>query len=247
MTGMLGLPPHVVQVAKRLALVVASVLVALALGACGGADRHVESATAVAPPPRDARSQPFPDDPRSWGRFHSKRFAMTIPLPDGRAWRIDDHTRPTLMATHPRTGSELVVSTWIEPDLVNRQRCEERARATGLVPEAPLSTVPRTSREPPPPPLHTVSDEVTVGPDAYDTRLWIAIAPGANESSPITGHVFAFGAYVHKCLFFHFTTEVPGAKDEDVLGDRLATARVRVFGALKLDDFDTVPRQRSGQ
>ena len=213
------------------------VLAAVAISACAGSDRHVESAPAAPPRAADASTQPFAADDKGWGRFHSKRFGVSIPLPDGRAWRIDDHSRPELFATHAPTRSQLVLESWFEPDLMNRQRCEERARARGLAPTE------NDARDV----LRTVSDEVVTAPDAYDTRLWVAIAPGTNESAPLTGHLFAFGAFLRKCLLFHFSTEVPTGKDEIALGDRLAAARVRIFDGLKLDDFDSVPREKSRQ
>ncbi|WP_394851176.1 hypothetical protein [Pendulispora rubella] len=173
-------------------------------------------------------------DTNHWGAFHSKRFGLTLPVPEPKNWAVDDHSQRDLMVRHPKTRSFVQVYATTEPSLVNRQRCEERARALGIVPETAASKVTA---------LKTVEDEATVGPGAYDTRIWVAIAPGATDKDPIVGHVFAFGGYVRKCLFFHFQTEVASARDESALSARLALVRTRVLGSVALDDFDSVPKE----
>ncbi len=204
-----------------------ALIVALSFAGCGGAG-HVETPT-VGPAQSDATAANFSDEEHDWGKFHSKRFAMSVPLPDARAWKVNDHTRPELVGTHDKTRSSLVVYRFDGPELMNRQRCEEKARELGLVPTGEL---------------HPVDDEVTVGPEAYDTRVLVEIHVGKNERAPITGHVLAFGAYVRKCLFVHFTSEVLSAKDESVLSARLATFRTRVLDRITLDSFDDVPREK---
>jgi hypothetical protein len=174
-------------------------------------------------PPVLAASAPepeaFPREETRWPKFHSVRFRVTLPLPDGKAWKIDDHSQPELNAAHDATRSHLVFSMWNEHDLMNRARCEEKARERGYVPAD----------------LATVEDTVTVGPEAFDTRIWVAIKPGANAEAPVKGHVFAFGAFLRRCLFVHFESEVPNGKDEEVLSSRLALVKVRLVGAIALD------------
>lgn len=209
--------------------------VALLLAAC---------APAVDDPPRapaagtakGAQAVP-PDAPElsesSWGSFHSQRFQLTLPLPEGKAWRIDDHREPELTARHEATSSRIVLSIFREDDLMNRNKCREAAKRRGLVSEEGLSLV---------------ADEVTVGPEAYDTRIWIALgdpavagarhrAPAPSAPAKLMGHVFATGAFLRTCLFFHFATEVPraGAAEEAVLSHRLAVARTKILGAIRLD------------
>jgi hypothetical protein len=120
---------------------------------------------------------------------------------------------------HEATRSRLVLATWNERELMNRARCEERARARGLVPAD----------------LETVEDSATVGPEAFDTRVWVAVRPGKTAEAPVSGHVFAFGAFIRRCLFVHFESEVPTGKDEEVLSSRLALVKVRLVGALVMD------------
>jgi hypothetical protein len=57
------------------------------------------------------------------------------------------------------------------------------------------------------------------------------VAPDA----PVGGHIFAFGAFIRQCLFVHFESEVPSAKEEEVLSSRLALVKVRLVGAIALD------------
>ncbi len=186
----------------------------LATAACGPAP----SAARAPAPPKVAAPEAFPREEARWPKFHSARFRVSVPLPDGKLWRVDDHTQPELRAVHPATGSRLVLSAWSESELMNRERCEERARNRGLVEES----------------LSTVEDAVTVGPDAYDTRVWVAVKPGKDTSAPVVGHVYAFGAFIRRCLFLDFATEV-AAKDEEALSSRLALVKVRVVGGLTLD------------
>lgn len=175
----------------------------------------------------------YPADDASWGRFHSKRFLLAFPLPDGKAWRIDDHSRPSLIAIHEATSSRVAVLTTQEDDLVNRQKCEARARDLGWV----------TSKT-----LTTVEDQITIGPEAYDSRIWVAL-DAARPGGALEGHVYLFGAFIRRCLLMHVSTAVPSAKDEEVLSERLALARARIIRGLTIDpprttDDATVPRDK---
>ncbi len=69
------------------------------------------------------------------GEFVSARFGLKLALPDGKSWRIDDHGGNWLIATHAGAASELVVRTWREEAVMNRGRCEERARLWRKIPE----------------------------------------------------------------------------------------------------------------
>jgi len=203
--------------------VLALLLTVVALSACGD--------PAPAPPPRTAATAPastaprYPADDASWGRYHSKRLQLSFPLPDGKAWRIDDHSRPSLFALHEATGSRISVITTQEDDLVNREKCEARARALGWVTSTTLTTV---------------DDETTIGPEAYDSRIWVAL-DAAKQGGGLEGHVYLFGAFIRRCLLVHVSTRVASPNDEDVLSERLALARARIVRGLTIDP----PRVRS--
>lgn len=191
------------------------------------------SRTSSEPPPAARRSAEYPTDDKAWGRFHSRRFQLTVPLPDGRAWRIDDHSRPSLFAAHEATQSKLWLLATREGELVNRQKCEARARELGWVPAGPLATI---------------QDEVTTGPEAYDSRVWVAIDAG-KPGGALEGHVYLFGGSIRRCLVVHLATRVASAAEEDVLSSRLAAASARVIRGIALDpprtsDDAEVPRDK---
>jgi hypothetical protein len=201
-------------------------IAALAIAGCAETPSRVEAPNAAAQPSEPAL--PFPEAESAWGRLHSLRFHLSVPVPDRAMWREDDRSRAELLAAQASTRSKLVVLVEPQPALVNRQRCEARARELGLVPTATL---------------RTVEDAITVGPEAYDTRVWVAVETSKTESGPIVGHVLAFGAYVRKCLFVHVTSEIASGRDESVLSQRLALARVRMVGGITMDNFQEVPRE----
>ncbi len=199
-----------------------ALVAALALAACGPA--VVEQKPAQPPPAQDGSS--LLDSSPRWPRFVSTRFGISLALPDGKAWKVDDHTKPFLWATHEASQSSLVVRAWSDDDLMSRQRCETRARELGIFPDAELETV---------------ADDHVAEPPAYDTRLWIAIDPRGSRG--LVGHVIAVGGYVRRCIFFHFETVVAAGK-EDVLTSRLALARARIFKGVELGSIDAVERER---
>jgi hypothetical protein len=167
-------------------------------------------------------------DTRPLPRFHSKRLALSVPLPDGAHWRIDDHSQPELVATHAATHSRVRVAIFRTEELVGRTQCEALARERKLVPEGEL---------------HTLEDEVTVTQQEFDTRVWVALQPGGGPDRPLAGHVLAFGGFLRKCYVFAFSTEVRGAAEEGELSSRLAYARARILGGLEMDPFGTVSRE----
>ncbi len=156
--------------------------------------------------------------------FHSTRFGLSVPLPDGKSWRIDDHKAPVMRATHEATHSTVEVAVWREEELVNRAKCEQHAYEKGLAKE---------------PAGEEVSTELASYPPGFDTGVWIG---ADHDATTITGQLVAFGAFIHKCLYFRFETKAD-LKDADVVSDRLAFVRLRVFGGLTLDSFE-VPKER---
>jgi hypothetical protein len=164
-------------------------------------------------------------------RYHSARFELTVPLPDGRGWKIDDHKTAMLVATHAATDSTFTLGMSGEPDLMNRQRCEALAHTRGLVHDADLQTV---------------ADEVIVGPGPYDTHIVVAALPGTTPHRAVSGHVFLFGSYIRKCLFAHYETLQRPGEDEATLSARLAVARLQILGGIGVETFskpDVVPKR----
>lgn len=190
----------------------------LLLAACGDG--------AAKPPPKapDLVTKPAHPpgfDAATWGTFHSKRFNVSVQLPDGKSWKIDDHKTADMVATHAATSSQLTIRAEYEAGLMNRARCEERAVALGVEPADAATR------------FTTVEDEAWVGPESYDSRVWVAVEAGRPDGG-VVGHVFLFGSSVKRCLLLHFTTQVP-AKEEELLATRLAIAEERIVKAIKLD------------
>ncbi len=171
----------------------------------------------------------FPNEPAELLRYHSVRFKLSVPLPDGHAWKIDDHHDRALVANHAPTRSTLTVLAWSEPELMSRQKCQARATEMGLL-----------SLEDP----HTIEDQTTVGPDAFDSRIWIVLEAGRSPTAALRGHALLIGGYIRKCLLVHYATDVATEKDEPMLTSRLAVARLRILGGVRMEPFDEPPRAR---
>ena len=204
--------------------------------ACAPGQALLESAVLCgcsSTPPRPTEASPrvaalgFPDDASPMARYHSKRLAASVPLPDGRDWRIDDHSQPELVATHAPTRSKLVVAVFHSDELVGRSQCEALSRARKLLPSGDL---------------HTLEDEATVTQQTFDTRVWVAVEPGSGPDRSLVGYVVALGGFLRKCFAFVFSTRIDNAIDEPVLSSRLAFARARVLGGFELDAFGALPR-----
>jgi hypothetical protein len=198
-------------------------LLLLALAACGTA------APAVSIPPNKPVAASFPDDARPLPHYHSARLALSLPLPDGHAWQIDDHSSAELVATHAATRSRVVLATFRADALVGRSQCEALAHDRRLVPLVAD--------------LQTLEDVSGITQETFDTRTVVAVVPGAGPDQPLVGHVMAFGGFLRKCFVFDFSTEVDGAADEPILSARLAYARARILGGLVLDPFAAVQRE----
>jgi hypothetical protein len=206
------------------------VLVAVvSFAACGGAPANTEAPlTSESAAPIAAVAAGFPDEPKL-AHFRSKRFGMTVPLPDGRGWKIDDHTRPELVATHAATNSRLVVSLIHTDEPMNRQKCQQLAHDKKLVADARL---------------HPIEDTVVVGPESYDTHVVVAIVRPDLPGEPLVGHVFAFGGVLRSCFVFDFSTAVASENDEQALSARLAIARTRVLDGITIPPFGQIQEEK---
>jgi hypothetical protein len=209
---------------KRPLAVLFTAAVGFGSTACGGATPAVQTANVG---PQESSIAPFPEDAPSWSGVHSARFAMTIPLPNADKWRVDDTSRAEMIAVDGTTRSTLVVMREVESGLVNHAKCEQRAVELALEPERAM---------------RTIEDVILTGPEAYDTHVKVEIEPRGSEGV-LVGHLFAFGAYVRRCLFVHMTTAVPSERDEETLSQRLAVARVKLLGGIRVDELEAVPRE----
>lgn len=154
-----------------------------------------------------------------------------LPLPDGHAWKIDDHTRFELQAVHAASESRVTVRLVQDAgELTNRSKCEQKALDEKFVKDFRMSVV---------------EDQEGIDKDGWDAHVLVAV-----EKTPtgLAGHVMSFSSFIRKCLWFHFETHVKdgggGNRAEEELSDRLALARTKVLGEIALDMLGTVPRQR---
>jgi hypothetical protein len=154
---------------------------------------------------------------------------VSVPLPNGKAWRIDDHSTPNLLATHAPTRSRVLVAVLRTEQLVGRQQCEALALEEKLVPAVQMQTV---------------EDAVEVRQEVFDARVEVGVLPGRGPGDPVVGHVMAFGGFLRKCFVFDFVTEADGPGSEDAVSQRLAVARARILGGLRVDPFGVVERER---
>jgi len=196
---------------------------AVALLAC-------EPALPPAPPPPLA-PPPAPAPPPAFatgaaGVFRSERFTLRLPLPDGRAWRIDDHGGTWLTATHAASASTLIVRSWNEDGRATRARCEERARLWRKLPERAGADI--------------VQDRSIAAPAGFDTQLLVGLVPG-KPGAPLGAFALALGAHVHRCFVWSYATTAEGPSAERVVGERLATMVEASLSKVALDS-ELAPR-----
>lgn len=205
-----------------------SVALAVALSA-GCAANH---GALAAPSRAEAPAAPAAFEQGGVGTFHSARFELSLSLPDGRAWRIDDHRSPWLVATHAATASTLRARVWNEQGLASGERCLATARAWD-------ASIPDVAG------LEPVDvRRVSIRGSDMSARVVAAVAPSA--SGALDGWVAVVGASNRRCLLVVYATEATGSGATRALGERLATMTEGFAGALAFDRPFEVPRERRG-
>lgn len=206
----------------------AAAIVALSLlaGCAGGGATPAASAKTTTA----ANAAPADFDEGRWGKFHSARFELSIGLPDGHAWRIDDHRSPWLVATHAPTDSTLRVRTWSESELASNDRCLATARSWD-------ASIPRLDAERP-------VDERQAPIRGSDMTAHVVADIRPDPTGAIGGYVVAVGASIRRCLLVVYTTRASGRDAPRVIGDRLATMVEGLAKTLAFDRSFDVPRER---
>jgi hypothetical protein len=212
---------------RRTALLLASGALALGAASCG----PPPAPPPVVPPPPLVPAAPAPKalGEKPWGEFRSVRFGLRVPLPDGKAWRIDDHGMSWLVASHPETGSTLSIRLWHDEGgtAAGRKGCEEAARVWRKLPDRDGADI-------------VEKRAVNVPPD-FDTQVEVGVVaplPVRNAKAPpdLKGFVMAFGGRAHRCFAYVYITSAGGPGAEAVLGERLATMAQGSLGALKIEN-----------
>jgi hypothetical protein len=169
-------------------------------------------------------------DGTRWGTFHSKRFELSLPLPDGSAWRIDDHASHWLRADHEATRSVLWVRSWPEEQLVTRKDCYARARdwnpSLPDIDGAPL-----------------IDDRVRRLWNESDARVAAGMRASDRSSPRERGFVVAVAGELRRCMVVVFETEATGEGAPLAIADRLAFVSDRVLPKVRLDPSLAPPRQ----
>ena len=165
-----------------------------------------------------------------WGSFHSKRFELSLGLPDGAAWRIDDHRSAWLRATHGPTQSSLLLRSWTEEANVTKKSCYTRAREwDARLPD--LDTGP------------LVEDKMRKLLGDRDARVAVGVMVGEGAEPAIGGFVVAIIGDVRRCTLLAFQTQASGPSAQDEVADRLAIVSDRVLPSMKLDQSFTPSRE----
>jgi hypothetical protein len=176
------------------------------------------TAVEVVPARAETPIDPFPvpaGEPRQ-KRVLSKRFQLSIPLPDRPGWALIRDKSSFLVMRHVATESELVARLWRESENMTRQRCEANVRL--------IRDVPEVERQ--------IDERVIEVPLDFDTEVKVGLSI-AEPGAPIGGQLLAFGASARWCFAFVYQTTARGPGAERVVGDRLA-----VIEGLTLDGIE---------
>lgn len=186
----------------------------------------VACASAPAPPPGPAPAASA-DAPASfegsrWGTYHSKRFELSLGLPDGSSWKIDDHHSPWMRAGHEATRSRLVLRSWSEDQNVTRKACYARAREwEPALPDLEVLTL--------------IDDGMRKLMGDKDARVAVGVVPPGAPGAMTGGFVVAVVGSVRRCIVVAFQTQAGGPAAGDEVAGRLALVEGRLLPSLKLD------------
>ncbi|AKT43000.1 uncharacterized protein CMC5_072270 [Chondromyces crocatus] len=179
----------------------------IAAPACG------TPSTPVATPPPATAPATRPPGPAAElngrvGEYHSTRFDLALPLPDGVGWRVDDASSPWLAATHASSTTTLLVRTWRPNDRVHRALCETQARTWRKLPGGEGSVV--------------IEQRRIDAPAGFDTVLTVGIVPPVPPSTAVEGFAVAFGGRAFRCFAYAAATHAEGPDAAPLVATRLA-------------------------
>jgi len=166
------------------------------------------------------------------GEFVSKRFGLRLRLPDGKAWRIDDHKTEHLVATHTLAATSLRAARFnpnaLSGATVTRATCWDEAIARSIFP------------------LVSRSESVVENEERYDgtADTHVAVSIGRNGRS---GYVRYVAGSRTGCVALGIeSTRLAGDTDE-TLADRLALLREKSIGGLAAPTREPLRDERSWQ
>lgn len=151
------------------------------------------------------------------GEFASKRYGLHLRLPDGRAWRIDDHRGENLVATHALAATELRAARYqpgaVTGAMATRNICWEGAIARSLFPVVSHS--------------ESVVEDTEHYDGVADVRTLVSI--GRNGAS---GSIRYVAATRSGCVGLGVESKRLDADTNETLADRLALLRNKVIAGL---------------
>jgi hypothetical protein len=198
--------------------VAAAIGCAIVVVGCGA------SAPAPSSPPGPAPAAPAEAsfEGTRWGTYHSRRFELSLGLPDGSSWKIDDHHSPWMRAGHEATRSTLLLRSWSEDQNVTRKACYARAREwEPALPDIDVLTL--------------IDDGMRKVMGDKDARVAVGVVPPGAPEATTGGFVVAIVGSVRRCLVVAFQTQAGGPAAGDEVAGRLALVADRLVPSLKLD------------
>jgi hypothetical protein len=103
-----------------------------------------------------------------------------------------------------------LLRVWREDEIVNRQRCEDKARFLRKLPERGGAEI--------------VERKAVNVPPEFDTVVDVGVVPSKSGAGGEVGaFALAFGGWGRRCFAYVFTTSAVGQRAEQVVGERLAT------------------------
>ena len=164
------------------------------------------------------------------GFFRSKRFDLRVPFPDGSSFKIDDTRGPWIVARHDASRSTLVVRRWKEPELMNHETCEAKARSLRALPSLDDAEIIESRTFQIPPNHDTTATVALIHAPARKAVVSPAGSPAGSspgtsapaDPAPLYGVVLAFGGYAHDCFAYAFVTQAGGKDAETIVAARLA-------------------------
>lgn len=195
--------------ARLIFRVVALVAVAATFG-CGAGSAPAAPPPRPAAPPPAPRAEPVGIKDRAWGLAVSKRYSLSVSLPEREAWRDDDWKEPWWTLRHAESRSELRARTWRASRLSTAKECREQLRL--WLPTAP---------DPEKAPESVIERRVLDAPSGYSTELAIGVRR-TGQGSEIEGYALALGHTIGECYAALYTTKAGGKAAESTVGERLA-------------------------
>lgn len=130
---------------------------------------------------------------------------MSLELPSGNEWTLDDRGPAWWIATHGPTSSELAVRTWRAARTVSTTDCLAEARLRG----------PRHFQEP----AESLDSRALAAPEGFTGEVVLGVTDAGGH---LEGRLQAVGRAAGRCFALGFVTVAEGPRAPALVGGRLA-------------------------